>query len=45
MLGHRRGGEGVVQSELRPEEGWMMDQSHPAVGNNLGLDARVVGVG
>lgn len=44
MLGDRRGGEGVVQSKLRLEGDGMMDQGHPGVGNNLGLDARVVGV-
>lgn len=34
-----------MQSKLRLEEGWMMDQDHAGVGNKLGLDARVAGVG
>lgn len=33
-----------MQSKLRLEEGWKIDQGHPGVGNNLGLDAKVVGV-
>lgn len=33
-----------MQSKLKLEEGWVMNQSSPGVGSNLGLYASVVGV-